>query len=65
MSRTRLLHILSILETETNVSCGLTLQEFVAFYLNDIQRRLALNSGFVKTSLFYRLLAKRNSWRLN
>ena len=27
MSRTRLLHILSILETETNVSCGLTLQE--------------------------------------
>lgn len=27
MSRARLLHVLSILETETNVSCGLTLQE--------------------------------------
>ena len=27
MSRARLLHVLSILETETNISCGLTLQE--------------------------------------
>lgn len=27
MSRARLLHVLSVLETETNVSCGLTLQE--------------------------------------
>lgn len=27
MSRARLLHVLSILQTETNVSCGLTLQE--------------------------------------